>query len=164
MRAVRDRLLKLRNHGATAPFMHDELGYNSRLDEIQAALLRIKLKKIDQDLAARQQVADWYDQRLADLDLVTPARPVDGRHAFNLYTIRHPRRDALRGRLNEARIGNSQCYPAGLHLQAVYAGLGYRPGDLPVVDRLCGETLSLPIFPAMTEQQVEQVCSVVAEV
>lgn len=160
----RERLLKLRNHGATAPFTHDELGYNSRLDEIQAALLRIKLDKLEQDIAARARVADWYDVRLSKLDLVTPVRPAQGRHAFNLYTIRHPRRDALRTHLNEHKIGNSQCYPLGLHLQQIYADLGYRPGDLPVVDRVCGETLSLPIFPAMTEAQVDAVCERIEEI
>ncbi len=162
--AIRERLLKLRNHGATAPFTHDELGYNSRLDEVQAALLRLKLEKLEQDIAARIQVADWYDERLAELDLVRPVRPLGGRHAFNLYTIRHPRRDALRSRLNAHKIGNSQCYPQGLHLQQIYAGLGYRAGDLPVVDQLCTETLSLPIFPAMTEAQVDYVCARVSEV
>ncbi|MDF1527908.1 MAG: DegT/DnrJ/EryC1/StrS family aminotransferase [Sedimenticola sp.] len=162
--AVRDRLHKLRNHGATAPFTHDELGYNSRLDEVQAALLRLKLVKLEQDIAARVRVADWYDQRLANLDLVIPVRPQNGRHAFNLYTIRHPRRDALRAHLNEHKVGNSQCYPLGLHLQSIYAELGYKPGDLPVVDRLCGETLSLPIFPAMKEDQVDHVCELVAAI
>ena len=93
---MKARLLKLRNHGAMAPFIHDELGYNSRLDEVQAALLRIKLDKIEQDIGARQQVADWYDQRLSGKDLVLPIRPQDGRHALNLYTIRHPKRDQLR--------------------------------------------------------------------
>jgi dTDP-4-amino-4,6-dideoxygalactose transaminase len=162
--AVRDRLLKLRNHGASAPFTHDELGYNSRLDEVQAALLRLKLKKLEQDVAARIQVADWYDQCLKGLDLVAPVRPSHGRHAFNLYTIRHPRRDALRAHLNEHKVGNSQCYPLGLHLQEIYSGLGYKPGNLPVVDRLCNETLSLPIFPAMEEEQVARVCELVAEI
>ncbi|WP_428608556.1 DegT/DnrJ/EryC1/StrS family aminotransferase [Sedimenticola sp.] len=161
---VRDRLLKLRNHGATAPFTHDELGYNSRLDEVQAALLRIKLTKLEQDIAARIQVADWYDARLAQLDLVTPVRPDLGRHAFNLYTIRHPRRDLLRAHLSAHNIGNSQCYPLGLHLQDIYKDLGYQEGDLPVVDRVCGETLSLPIFPAMTEEQVDSVCDLIAEI
>ncbi len=162
--ALRDRLHKLRNHGATAPFTHDELGYNSRLDEVQAALLRIKLEKLDQDIAARIRVADWYDERLAKLDLITPVRPRSGQHAFNLYTIRHPRRDALRAHLNEHKVGNSQCYPLGLHLQSIYAGLGYKPGDLPVVDRLCGETLSLPVYPAMKEDQVDLVCELVAAI
>lgn len=161
---VKVRLLSLRNHGASAPFTHDELGYNSRLDEVQAALLRLKLEKIEQDLSARQQVADWYDQHLSGKDLVLPIRPQNGRHAFNLYTIRHPRRDQLRVLLNENRVGNSQCYPLGLHRQQVYAHLGYVEGDLPVVDALCQETLSLPIFPAMTEQQVDQVCALVLRV
>ncbi|OOZ37818.1 DegT/DnrJ/EryC1/StrS family aminotransferase [Solemya velesiana gill symbiont] len=161
---IKARLLKLRNHGATAPFTHDELGYNSRLDEVQAALLRIKLRKFEEDVEARLRVACWYDERLADLDLATPVRPGDGRHAFNLYTIRHLRRDALRAHLNEHKVGNSQCYPLGLHLQDIYKSLGYKPGDLPVVDRLCNETLSLPIFPAMSEAQVERVCQLVAEI
>ncbi len=162
--ALHARLLKLRNHGASAPFTHDELGYNSRLDEIQAALLRLKLQKLEQDIAARDRVAGWYDEGLQGLDAVIPARPESGRHAFNLYTIRHPRRDALRACLNEHKVGNSQCYPLGLHRQAVYADLGYREGDLPVVDRLCGETLSLPIYPAMGEEQVARVCELVASV
>ncbi len=162
--AVRERLLALRNHGATAPFMHDRLGYNSRLDEVQAALLRIKLRKVEADIAAREQVAAWYDERMGDLDLVLPARPAGGRHAFNLYTIRHPDRDRLRTHLNANQVGNSQCYPLGLHLQEVYRPLGYGEGDLPVVDRVCRETLSLPIFPGMSEAQVDRVARLVAEV
>ena len=159
--ATRDHLLKLRNHGATAPFTHDELGYNSRLDEVQAALLRLKLKKIEQDIEARIRVADQYDKRLADCDLTTPVRPDNGRHAYNLYTIRHPRRDDLRSALKENQIGHSQCYPQGLHLQAIYQDLGYRSGDLPVTDQLCTETLSLPIFPDMREEEIERVCEIV---
>jgi dTDP-4-amino-4,6-dideoxygalactose transaminase len=158
---IHERLLRLRNHGATAPFMHSEAGYNSRLDEVQAALLRLKLTNIDSAIAARQTVAGWYDERLRGSDATPPARPADSRHAFNLYTIRHPRRDALRSALNEGGIGTNQCYPLGLHLQEVYRHLGYRPGDLPVTDRLCRETLSLPIFPGLTEQQVDRVCDLV---
>jgi dTDP-4-amino-4,6-dideoxygalactose transaminase len=159
--AIHDRILRLRNHGATGPFMHVEPGYNSRLDEVQAAILRLKLRHIEEALKARQQIADWYDQRLAGTDAIAPARPANGRHAFNLYTIRHPRRDALRQALTDAKIGTNQCYPLGLHLQEVYKPLGYKPGDLPVTDRLCSETLSLPIFPGMTEEQVKKVCDVV---
>lgn len=159
---IHDHLLRLRNHGATAPFMHAEPGYNSRLDEVQAALLRLKMVHVEEAIAARSRVADWYDERLQDTDAVPPRRPADGRHAFNLYTVRHPRRDALRQALTDQGIGTNQCYPVGLHLQEVYRHLGYRPGDLPVVERVCGETLSLPIFPGMTERQVDRVCSVVA--
>jgi dTDP-4-amino-4,6-dideoxygalactose transaminase len=160
---VRDRLLKLRNHGATAPFTHDSLGYNSRLDEIQAALLRIKLRKIELDIAARIHAAARYDAQLRDSAAILPGRPSHGRHVFNLYTIRHPRRDALRARLAAQRIGCSQCYPRGLHLQEVYRYLGYQPGDLPVTDRLCQETLSLPLFPDLSEEEIYQVCELVRE-
>lgn len=162
--SVYEHLQRLRNHGATAPFTHTEIGYNSRLDAIQASLLSIKLKKFEADMALRQQVAAWYDARLSDSDAITPARPKTGRHAFNLYTIRHPRRDVLRDALTAAKIGTNQCYPLGLHLQQVYSHLGYKTGDLPVVDQLCGETLSLPIFPGMAESQVEQVCTMVKNV
>ena len=159
---IYEQLQQLRNHGAIAAFTHTQIGYNSRLDAVQAALLGIKLKKIEQDLALRQQVADWYDERLEETDALPPARPDHGRHAFNLYTIRHPRRNALRQALGDAKIGTNQCYPQGLHLQQVYSHLGYQPGDLPVTDQLCTETLSLPIFPGMTEAQVETVCNIVS--
>jgi dTDP-4-amino-4,6-dideoxygalactose transaminase len=162
--AVRDHLLRLRNHGAVGPFIHAELGYNSRLDEIQAALLRIKLRRVEQAIERRRRVAALYDERLADLEVVTPGAPPADRHVYNLYTIRHPRRDALRAHLSEHGVGTSLCYPEPLHLQSVYASLGYRVGDLPVVERLCRETLSLPIFPDMAEAQVDRVCELVAEV
>lgn len=158
---VFEHLQRLRNHGAIAAFTHTEVGYNSRLDAVQAALLAIKLKKIEEDIAKREQVAAWYDERLAGSDAIPPGRPDRGRHAFNLYTIRHPRRNALRQALGDAKIGTNQCYPQGLHLQQVYSHLGYQPGDLPMTDQLCNETLSLPIFPGMTEQQVETVCDVI---
>ncbi|MFC1684462.1 DegT/DnrJ/EryC1/StrS family aminotransferase [Pseudomonadota bacterium] len=161
---VKERLLKLRNHGAVKPFIHDEIGYNSRLDEVQAALLRIKLRGIEEAVEKRRQVAAWYDARLAGTDAITPVVTDNGRHAYNLYTIRHPRRDALREHLNAHKIGNSQCYPAPLHLQEIYGHLGYKAGDLPVVESLCGETLSLPVFPDLSEEQVAYVCDRLAEV
>ena len=162
--SVYEHLQQLRNHGAVAAFTHTEVGYNSRLDAIQAAILSIKLKKLESDLETRQQVANWYDARLAESDAIAPSRPADGRHALNLYTIRHPRRDALRQALTDAKVGTNQCYPLGLHLQEVYSDLGYKPGDLPVVDQLCNETLSLPIYPGMSEEQVDYVCEIVRKV
>ncbi len=161
---VKARLIQLRNHGATKPFIHVEVGYNSRLDEIQAALLRIKLRAIEKSITARRQVASWYDEELSKLDLVTPISTANNRHAYNLYTIRHSRRDALRDQLNTCKIGNSQCYPAPLHLQEIYAHLGYKAGDLPVVEGLCHETLSLPIFPDLSREQVAYVCEQVAKI
>jgi len=157
---IDERLRRLRNHGATAPFMHAAVGYNSRLDEVQAALLRIKLRHIDRIVKGRQAIADAYDRGLKDLDVRTPARPADGRHVFNLYTIRTPRRDRLREALGHHGIGSSVCYPQPLHLQEVYRGLGYRAGSLPVAEALAKEVLSLPIFPEMTQAQVDRVCEV----
>ncbi len=153
----------LRNHGATAPFLHDVIGCNSRLDEVQAALLRLKLARLEEAVAGRRAVAAAYRERLAGLDgVTTPPDPAGGRHAYNLFTVRIPggRRDAVRAHLGEHGVPTSQCYPEGLHLQAVYAGLGYRPGDLPVVEQACTETLSLPIFPGMSEAQIDRVCEV----
>jgi dTDP-4-amino-4,6-dideoxygalactose transaminase len=157
-----DRLLRLRNHGAVEPFIHTEIGYNSRLDEIQAALLRIKLRKVDQDIRRRREIAALYTELLHDHDVITPALPRQSGHVFNLYTIRLGQRDRARQVLTENGIACTVCYPQPLHLQPVYAHLGYGSGDLPVCERLASEVLSLPIFPAMTEKQVEQVVRILA--
>ena len=147
----------------SAAFQHDEVGMNSRLDEVQAALLRIKLRSIDDNIAARQRVADRYDEYLSALDIICPTRPAKGRHAFNLYTIRSSQRDAIREALMENSIGNSTCYPLPLALQAVYSDLGYKPGDFPVAEQLGLEVVSLPVFPDMTEEQVDTVCQVIKQ-
>ncbi|HED12587.1 MAG TPA: DegT/DnrJ/EryC1/StrS family aminotransferase [Gammaproteobacteria bacterium] len=161
---IADQLRKLRNHGAYAPFQHDAVGCNSRLDEIQAALLRLKLRLVETAIAGRLRVAGWYDQMLADLDVVCPVRPQDktSRHVFNLYTIRVKNRDLVRACLQRYSIGCNVCYPQPLHLQPVHRELGYQVGDLPVVEQACGEVLSLPIWPDMSEQQVSTVCSAIA--
>ncbi|MDH3637145.1 MAG: DegT/DnrJ/EryC1/StrS family aminotransferase [Gammaproteobacteria bacterium] len=156
-------ILKLRNHGASGSFIHDTIGYNSRLDEIQAALLRIKLRKIENDIEARARVAALYNERLTKLDIVVPSIPNSGRHVFNLYTIRVPRRDAVQDRLQQQNIGCSVCYPLPLHLQSVYADLGYSAGDLPVAEQAARECLSLPIFPDMQPDQVARVCDVIEQ-
>jgi dTDP-4-amino-4,6-dideoxygalactose transaminase len=157
---VNERIRRLRNHGAVKPFLHAEIGMNSRLDEVQAALLRIKLRRIRDDIAGRQQVAAEYTRRLASSPVKTPALPKRGTHVFNLYTIRTPKRDAVRQALADANIGTSQCYPQGLHLQAVYKHLGYKPGSLPVCEHATTETLSLPIYPGMPLAHIERVCEV----
>jgi len=157
---VDEHLRRLRNHGAVAPFVHTEIGYNSRLDEIQAALLRRKLRTIDAAIEGRRQVAAAYNERLAGTGIVLPPVTELEQHAFNLYTVRIQERDAARQRLNDAKIGNSQCYPKGLHLQDVYASLGYKEGSLPVTEHACTETLSLPIYPGMPESDIDRVCEV----
>ncbi len=158
---IAEAVRKLRNHGAAAAFQHDEVGMNSRLDEVQAALLRLKLKKLDDNIAARQRVAGMYDERLAKLGITCPARSEHSSHAFNLYTIRSTKRDSIRQALMDNAIGNSTCYPAPLALQEVYQHLQYSAADFPVSVALGNEVVSLPIFPDMTEQQVDRVCQVI---
>ncbi|MDJ0958007.1 MAG: DegT/DnrJ/EryC1/StrS family aminotransferase [Arenicellales bacterium] len=159
-----DRLHKLRNHCAVGPFIHDGIGYNSRLDEIQAALLRIKLTGIETVIAKRQRIAHLYSDHFADCDLVTPSGVAGGTHVFNLYTIRIPNRDRVKKRLMEARIGFSVCYPQPLHLQPVYRHLQYQIGDFPESERASEQCISLPIYPDMLSEQVEIVCEVIKSV
>lgn len=160
---IAETVRKLRNHGAAAAFQHDEVGMNSRLDEVQAALLRLKLKRLDQNIAARQRIASLYDSRLEKLGIICPAPAQNGSHAFNLYTIRSSKRDVIRQALMENSIGNSTCYPAPLALQEVYRHLAYTADDFPVAVSLGHEVVSLPIFPDMTDQQVERVCQVIEQ-
>ena len=160
---IKEHIRLLRNHGAVKPFVHSEIGTNSRLDEVQAAVLRIKLRHIKGDIGGRQKVAEEYTMRLANSAVKTPPLPNHGTHVFNLYTIRVPQRDAVRQTLTEAQIGTSQCYPQGLHLQDVYKRLDYKPGSLPVCEQACTETLSLPIYPGMPLAHIERVCEVIRE-
>lgn len=155
-----DRLRRLRNHGAVRPFIHTEIGYNSRLDEIQAALLRVKLRNIDRAIAGRRAVAEQYRRGLANLPLTLPSEPKEQGHVFNLYTARSAKRDALRAALTAQEVASSVCYPVPLHLQDVYQGLGYRPGSLPVAEKAAGEVLSLPIYPGMPAGDIARVCDV----
>jgi dTDP-4-amino-4,6-dideoxygalactose transaminase len=158
---VNEHIRRLRNHGAVKPFVHTEIGMNSRLDEIQAAALRLKMRNVKADIEGRQKVAAEYTKRFAGTPVKAPTLPKNGSHAFNLFTVRIPQRDAVRQALTESQIGSSQCYPVGLHLQDVYKHLGYRSGSLPVVEAACPETLSFPIYPGMPVDHIERVVEVV---
>jgi dTDP-4-amino-4,6-dideoxygalactose transaminase len=160
---VAESVRKLRNHGAAAAFEHDEVGMNSRLDEVQAALLRLKLKSLDENITSRQRIASIYDERLGRLGITCPTRPDNGSHAFNLYTIRSSKRDLIRQALMDNSIGNSTCYPSPLALQEVYKHLSYTAEDFPVSVALGTEVVSLPVFPDMTEEQVDRVCQVIEQ-
>ncbi len=160
--ALVDSIRKTRNHGAVKPFVHDEIGTNSRLDELQASLLRIKLRDIEKAIAGRRKVAETYTAALADTAVTPP--PSHGGHAFNLYTIRTPRRDAVRQHLNDHNVATSLCYPQPLHLQPVYSGLGYQVGDLPISEQASTEALSLPIYPTMPESHILRVYNLIKEI
>ncbi|MCJ7750033.1 MAG: DegT/DnrJ/EryC1/StrS family aminotransferase, partial [Armatimonadetes bacterium] len=137
--------------------------YNSRLDEMQAAILRVKLPHLDSWNALRQQHSEQYRLRLKDSGLALPEPSRDGSHVYCLYTIRCERRDELGAWLREHRIGFDAYYPLPLHLQEAYRGLGYKEGDLPNAERLSRECLSIPIYPELTMDQVDQVADVIRE-
>lgn len=161
---IDERIRRLRNHGAVKPFIHVEVGCNSRLDEIQAAVLRIKLRGIGNAIAGRRRVAAQYDSRFTGTAVRAPVSSNADAHVYNLYTIRTPRRDAVRQRLTDTQIGSSLCYPQGLHLQDVYKHLDYRPGSLPVCEQATTEVLSLPIYPSMPDSHIARVAEVVLDV
>jgi len=156
----------LRVHGARPKYFHKMVGFNSRLDAIQAAILQVKLGRLDAWSQARRDVADRYDESLADLPgIVIPFRAKDRTHIFHQYTIRvlDGKRDALAGHLKKRGIGTMIYYPVPLHLQECFAGLGYREGYLPESERMSREVLSLPIFPELTEEEQTYVADAIRE-
>jgi len=160
-----DDLRALREHGQSTRYYHPIVGYNARLDEIQAAILRIKLRRLDDWNARRQAIAARYNRELAGLDVITPEIPGGGRHVFYCYAIRVPggRRDALRAYLTERGIGTQIHYPVPIHMQEAAQFLGYRKGDLPVTEKVAGEVLSLPMFAELTDAQIDRVVTSVTE-
>lgn len=157
------RVRHLRNHCASVPFRHDGIGYNSRLDEIQAALLRLKLPAVGEAIERRRRIASRYASRLEGSAVTVPAPMAGAGHVYNLYTVRVPGRDRVVAALKEAGIGVAVCYPEPLHLQQVYREFGYSRGDLPVAEQLCDEVLSLPVYPELTDAQVDRVCEVLLD-
>ena len=160
-----DDLRALREHGQSTRYYHPIVGYNARLDEIQAAILRIKLRHLDEWNARRQAIAAHYNELLAGGDIITPEIPRGGRHVFYCYAIRVPggRRDALRAFLTERGIGTQIHYPVPIHMQEAAQFLGYRKGDLPVTEKVASEVLSLPMFAELTDAQIDRVASSVNE-
>src|SRR5581483_3874920 len=160
-----DDLRALREHGQSTRYYHPVVGYNARLDEIQAAILRVKLRRLDEWNARRRAIAKRYGELLRDSGVVTPQMPSGERHVYYAYAIRVPngRRDALRAFLSERGIGTQIHYPVPIHLQEAAQFLGYRKGDLPVTERVCDEILSIPIYAEMTDAMVERVASSIAE-
>ena len=148
------RLKSLRVHGAPQTYFHDEVGLNSRLDSLQAAVLRVKLRHMEEWNEERRRVAGRYYALFAEkglLDIITPPGELDGNyHIYHQYVITAPRRDDLQAFLQKEGIGTKVYYPLSLHQQKCFAYLGYSRGDFPVSERLSEETLALPVFPELT--------------
>lgn len=156
-----DLLRQLANHGQRQKYHHQHIGLNSRLDTLQAALLRVKLRQLPAATAARQAVAARYDAALADIpDIIIPARDPHSSHVFHQYTIRvagNGRRDALQHFLEKCGVPTMIYYPLPVHAQPAYTYLGYQAGQFPVAEQLCGAVLSLPIHPLLTVEQQQYI-------
>lgn len=159
--ALAARARALREHGSTARYYHDEVGYNYRMEGIQGAVLGVKLKHIEAWTAGRRRVARRYHQLLAGTPLRLPRETAWAESAYHLYVVRHPRRAELKKHLEANAVGCALHYPLPLHLQKCYASLGHKAGDFPVSERAASECLSLPIYPEMTDAQIERVAEVV---
>ena len=152
------RLMRLRTHGGSRMYYHDEVGFNSRLDALQAAVLLVKLRYLQDWSAARRANAAYYTAAFADLpEVVTPYVDPMNEHIFNQYTLRVPSRDALLEHLKAQGIGHSVYYPLPLHLQPCFSYLGYREGAFPESERAAREVVSLPVFPELTVAQRDEV-------
>ena len=157
---IAEKVRMLRNYGQREKYHHVFLAYNRRLDTLQAAVLRVKLRHLDDWNAARQQAARLYDELLKGMDgVVTPYASEDRTHVYHLYVIQHSQRDALMPALREQGITAGLHYPTPVHLQPCYESLGVPRGSLPVTESLAPRILSLPMFPEMTREQVQHVCT-----
>jgi dTDP-4-amino-4,6-dideoxygalactose transaminase len=158
------RVRSLRNHGQSEKYRSTEAGWNSRLDEIQAAILRVKLRHLSDWQRARQSHAAEYNRLFSQISGVMPPLAPEGfEHVFHQYTIRIEQRDALQKFLSERKIGSTVYYPYPLHLQPLYASLGHKPGDFPHAERAAQEVLSLPMYPELRKEQIARVVESVAE-
>jgi dTDP-4-amino-4,6-dideoxygalactose transaminase len=158
-----ERVRLLREHGSKPKYYHSMVGTNSRLDALQAAILRVKLRHLDRWTEARGRNAALYDQLFEGSRVGRPWRDPRGRHIYNQYVIRVPKRDELRKHLTERGIGTEIYYPVPLHLQKCFAMLGGKAGDLPQSEAAAAETLALPIYPELSEEQIRYVAACVRE-
>ncbi len=151
----------LRNYGEEAKYVNRIQGVNSRLDEIQAAVLRVKLRHLDEWVSARRRLAERYDERLGGTWLALPREARPGRHAYHLYVVRSRRRDALLRHLSQRGVGASIHYPTPVHLQPAYQQLEYTQGTFPKAERACRQVLSLPLYPELTDGELDQVAAAI---
>jgi dTDP-4-amino-4,6-dideoxygalactose transaminase len=176
---VGEHMKRLRNHGSARRYYHEEIGWNARMDGIQGAVLRIKLRRIEQWNQRRSDIAAAYDLKLQGAGLtgargisthvdksspvVLPVTAPEAKHIFHQYVVRAHRRDELREFLLARSIGCEIYYPVPLHLQQCFGHLGYKAGDFPESERACQEVLALPIFPELTEDEQNTVVAAIAE-
>ncbi len=155
----------LRNYGSAKKYYNEVVGYNMRLDELQASFLSIKLKHLSQWTTQRQEIAGWYNQGLKDLnEIFLPVTAENASHVYHLYVIRTLHRKALQNHLHEKGIGTLIHYPIPPHLQGAYSNLGYKKGDFPIAEEIAGTCLSLPLWPGMQIDHVNYICQEIKKI
>jgi dTDP-4-amino-4,6-dideoxygalactose transaminase len=160
--SLAERLTALRVHGRTGKYFHEWIGVNSRLDALQAAVLSVKLRYLDEWTAGRQRNADLYRKRLASAPVVLPTlTDYQTRHVYNQFSIRSARRDELQAYLKQHGIGSEVYYPLPLHLQPCYSSLGYHRGDFPVSEKLAEESVALPIHSELSASDIDYICDTI---
>jgi aminotransferase EvaB len=162
--SVKDKLRRLRFYGMENTYYAEDHGYNSRLDELHAEILRRKLRHLDKYIARRRQLAFQYDQALADSGLILPAVEEGNDHAYYLYVVRHKHRDEVISRLKEQEIFVNISYPWPIHMMRAYADLGYKQGDLPQTETAAKEIFSLPMYPTLTDEEQDMVCEALKDI
>jgi len=161
---IERKLRRLRFYGAEKTYYAIEHGYNSRLDEIQASILLTKLPKMDQYINRRREIAALYNELLADTDLILPQEAEYGKHAYYLYVVRHPKRDAIMDKLRDNNIFVNISYPWPIHIMTGYQYLGYKEGDFPETEIAATEIFSLPMYPSLTNDEVRLVSDVIHQI
>lgn len=155
------KLLLLRDYGRKDRYVFAIKGYNSRLDEMQAALLRLKLKKLDFWNKQRQNIAEKYLKEIKTQHIILPATQKERNHVYHLFVVRSRKREELQGFLGDHGIGSAIHYPIPVHLQQAYEELGCQKGDFPVAERLSREVLTLPMFPELTTKETGYICTTI---
>ena len=155
------QLRVLRFHGTKTKYYHDEIGYNSRLDELQAAILRVKLRYLDVWNQGRREKAMVYDQLLADAAVQVPGRDPQALPIYHLYVLRTEERSALMERLKAGGVANAIYYPLPLHLQKAFSTLGYKVGDFPVAEKACEQALAIPCYPELSLEQQREIAAII---
>ena len=160
-----EEVRKLRFHGCSTKYYHDEIGYNSRLDELQAAILRVKFRYIDAWNKARAEKAAYYNELLAPLaevgKAILPYTAPEHKHVFHLYVLRTKMREKLMAELSSQGVASAIYYPVPLHLQKALSYLGYKAGDFPVAEEVCSQALAIPCYPELSQAQQEEIAQII---
>ncbi len=159
-----DKVSLLRDHGRIEKYTHQIIGYGLRMDNLQAAILRVKLRHIDEWIKKRRELVTFYNRLLAETPVVTPFEPDDFKSVYYVYTIRVKNRDRVQEKLKEKGIATQIYYPIPLHLQPAYRHLGYQKGDLPTTEKVCQEILSLPLYPELKLVQIKKIINAIKAV